>query len=167
MAPQVTEHMKKVEPVLAVLDAGCGPNLIARDSSSDEILRKIKRDRELMNLVDANGNPLNLMGTIQLYLRMATYRTKVTFVGTRKLSADIILGCEFLDKLTDAVSASAKQLILKDETQVDIRRRPSGTIDFDEHPPDTGKPKKADSLEKNKSSKRYKLITTVRNCYSS
>ena len=34
-----------MDPVLAVLDTGCGPNLVARELLSDEVLRKLKRDR--------------------------------------------------------------------------------------------------------------------------
>ena len=53
---------KQLQPVVSVIDTGAGPNITAKRLLSDELSNKIRNDEELVNLVDANGKPLQLMG---------------------------------------------------------------------------------------------------------
>ena len=132
----------QLKPVLSVLDTGCGPNLIAKAALSDETLKKLNTERQNAKLVDANGRPLNLLGTIRLSIQIGTYRTSISFTVVRKLSADVILGCDFLDQHTQSIGTVSKTLILKDDSRVVIHRRPAGSIEIDDQPNQPSKAKR-------------------------
>ena len=120
------------EFVVSVIDTGAGPNLISRKLLNDELKLRIKTNRELVNLVDANGKPLDLLGTLTLTVKIGTYRASVTFVVTKTLSTDVILGCDFLDNHVKWIGTRSRKILLKDDTEIPIYRRPAKEIEIED-----------------------------------
>ena len=122
------------EHVVSVIDTGAGPNLISRKILSEELRQRIKPEREFVKLVDANGKPLDLIGTINKATKIGSYRASVTYVVTKTLSTDVILGCEFLDNHVRWIGTRERTLILRDETEVSIYRIPAKEIEVEDNP---------------------------------
>ena len=121
----VGEAPESLRPVFLVPDTGAGPNLISQDLLKAQTLQLVRKNRELDNLRDANGNPLELLGTIALAIQVGTYQANVSFVVASRLSADVILACDFLDHHTQWIGTQAKTLALRDDSILSIFRRSS------------------------------------------
>ena len=121
--------------MFSVVDTGAGPNLISKELLPDDQLVKVRKNRELVNLVDANEQPLHLTGLISLPIQVGTYKATITFVAVGRLSADIILGCDFLDNHTEWIGTKSKSPILAEGTEVPIIRRPAGKLESSQAPP--------------------------------
>ena len=112
--------------VFSVIDTAAGPHLISRQLLSEEHLSKLQTDRDLVNLVDANGQPLILQGAIPIPIIIGNYRVRLNFIVVKQLSADMILECDFLDHHTESIGTKSKTLSLSDGSRVPIYRRPGG-----------------------------------------
>ena len=123
---------RALRPVLSVLDSGAGPNLIAQSVLAESLQEKVQNNLKMVNLIDANGKPLKLLGVIRLAIQVGTYQATCTFLVVHKLSADIILGCDFLDNHTAWIGTKSKTLTLQDDSQVPIYRRPAGKIELED-----------------------------------
>ena len=66
--------------VFSVIDTGAGSNLISRQLLSEEHLSKLRTDRDLVNLVDANGQPLTVQGVISIPIIVGNYRAWLSFI---------------------------------------------------------------------------------------
>ena len=140
---------KLLQPVVRVIDTGAGPNLIANRLLSEELSNKIRNDQELVDLVDANGKPLQLIGTISLSTKVGKYQAMLKFVLSRQFSTDVILGCDFLDQHTDWIGTRSKTLILKDDSEVPIFRRPVSKMSIEQPEKENINPKRERKLFSN------------------
>lgn len=108
---------------LTVLDAGAGPSLINSDIIPSAFGSNI-RYGTVLQITDANSNPLQTAGTIELLVRLENCLSKVEFIVTKALAAPVLLGCDFCDKYMDAIMPRRKRVELLDGTAVPIVRKP-------------------------------------------
>ena len=117
--------LNKKSPVLSVMDTGAGPNLIARHALPELPSMTYNTSRVIENLHDANGRPLRTRGTVQLFVTIAGYSCRVTFVAVDRLSVDFILRCDFIDRHVLAIYPGKQKILLQNGAQVGILRRPA------------------------------------------
>ena len=109
--------------VLSVVDNGAGPNLVREDLIPAHLLAKIDKSRKVVNLASASGHILDTIGVVNLSVRVGTQKTCHTFVVSKNLNADIILGCSYLDEAVEDIRIQNKTLDLLNGDQVPISRR--------------------------------------------
>lgn len=108
---------------LTVLDTGAGPNFIRRSelpAGSDPLIRPAANT----SLCDANGRPLDIIGTVSLSAMLGSRVTKVNFYVCKRLAAAMILGCDFNDRYVEAILPKRKVIELDDGSTVPIVRKP-------------------------------------------
>ena len=108
---------------LTVLDTGAGPNFIRKDELPPGFESRL-RYGPLLNIGDANNNPLSMLGVISLIVRLGTFLVKLDFIVCERLAAPVILGCDFCDRFVEAIKPRKKLVELEDGTTVPIVRRP-------------------------------------------
>ena len=112
----------------------------------------------MVNLGDAKGKPIQLMGTISLCTKVGKYQAMVKFVLSRQFSTDAILGCDFLDQHTNWIGTRSKTLIRKDHSEVPIFRRPVSKMPILQHEKENINTKRERKLFSNiRVAKRIKL----------
>ena len=117
----------ELKQYLSVADTGSGPNLIRADCVPPEILANVNRDRRIVNLASASKHKLHTIGVVYLWMDVGGYACRQpSFVVVRRLDADVIIGCTFLDEYAESLQIRRKVLILADGTVVPIRRRAAG-----------------------------------------
>ncbi len=89
--------VQSLRPLLTVLDAGAGTNLILAYLLTPEVLASCETKRPMANLASAS-NRLDTMSIVKLTLKIASYTVRQPFVVTRQLGADTLLGCTYIDK---------------------------------------------------------------------
>ena len=86
----------------------------------------------------------------------------VKFVVSRQLSTDVILGCDFLDQHTNWIGTHSKTLILKDDSEVLIFRRPVSKMPIEQPEKENTNSKRERKLFSNiRVAKRIKLAPRV------
>ena len=125
---EVAVGAKPTEQKQYLSDAGtsAGPNLIRADCVPPEILANLNRDRRIVNLASASKHKLHTIGVVYLWMGMGGYACRQPFVVVRRLAADVIIGCTFLDDHAESLQIRRKVLILADGNVVPIRRRSAG-----------------------------------------
>lgn len=109
---------------LTVIDTGAGPNLIRADLLPDEALLKLDQSREMVNLASASNHRLQVMGITMLSVTIANHKARQQFIVVKRLGADVILGCTYIDAHINAIRPRQKVIELRNESIVPIRRRP-------------------------------------------
>lgn len=112
---------------LAVVDTGAGPNLIRADLLTPEKLSKISKDQNIVNLASASGHSLDVLGLINLPVRIGKQVTTTTFVVSRALNADILLGCHYIDKAVEDIHIQRRTIELINGEILPIARRRATT----------------------------------------
>ena len=108
---------------LTVLDTGAGPNFVRKDELPPKYTQKL-RPAPLLKICDANGNLIGTCGVIDLMKRIGTRLVRVDFVVWERLAAGVVLGCELMDRLVEAIYPRRKTIKLDDGSSVPITRRP-------------------------------------------
>ena len=108
---------------LSVLDSGAGPNCI-RKSELLPVFDAHIRHGPLPNIGDANNNPLSMIGTLALVVRLGRRIVKVYFIVCERLVAPVILGCDFCGRFVEAIRPRMKLVEMDEGTEVPIVRRP-------------------------------------------
>ena len=116
----------ELKQYLSVADADAGPNLTRVDGDPPEILANVNRDRRIVNLASDSKHKLQTIGVVSLWMDIDGYASRQAFVVVRRLGADVIIGCTFLDDHAESLPIWRKVLILADGTVVPIRRRAAG-----------------------------------------
>ena len=109
---------------VATLDTGAGPNVIRLSELPTAAKAKIKHG-PLPRVTDANRNPLRMMGTITLVVRLGRHLAKVEFVVAERLAVPLILGADYCDRFVEAIRPRKRLVELDDGTEIPIVRRPS------------------------------------------
>ena len=112
-----------LEKKLTVLDTGAGPNFI-RKSDLAPGFEQYVRYGPLPSISDANRNPLRMLGTIELLVRLQNRTLKCDFIICERLAAAVILGADFCDRFVEAIHPRKKNVELDDGTTIPIVRRP-------------------------------------------
>lgn len=110
--------------LLTVLDTGAGPNLIRADLLPDDTLLKLDKSREMVNLASASNHRLHVMGIATLSVSIGDYKARQQFIVVKKLGADVILGCTFIDAHVRSIRPRQKSIELQNDSVVPIQRRP-------------------------------------------
>ena len=108
---------------LTILDTGAGPNFISRAELPDEVDGLI-RHGPLPDICDANSNPLDMIGTVKLPVRLGHFLCLVEFIVCRSLAASAILGADYCDRFVEAIRPKKKLVELEDGSTIPIVRRP-------------------------------------------
>ena len=116
----------ELKQYLSVADTGAGPNLIRADCVPPEIFANVNRDRRIVNFASASKHKLHTIGVVYLWMEIGGYACRQPFVVVRRLVAEVIIGCKFLDDHAASLQIRRKVLILADGTVVPIRRRAAG-----------------------------------------
>ena len=108
---------------LTVLDTGAGPNCVRKSEIPEENLKKIRKGNT-PRVTDANRNPINVIGTIDLVVRLGNILVKAEFLVCERLAAPAILGCDFCDRFVEAIYPRKRVVELEDGSTIPIVRRP-------------------------------------------
>lgn len=109
---------------ITVLDTGAGPNFIHKKDVPIEGLDKIRYGKTY-GMSDANGRPLDIIGTVSLNTQLGTTSTRVEYLVCSRLAASVILGCDFNDRHVEAILPRERLVRLDDGTTVPIVRKPA------------------------------------------
>ena len=112
---------------LSVADTRAGPNLIRAGCAPPDVLAKVNRDRHVVNLARASKDKLHTIGIVNLHVNLGGYKCRQPFVVVRRLAADVILGCTFLDEHVESRHPRRRTMTLTDGTTIPIRLRPTDT----------------------------------------
>lgn len=107
--------------VCAVLDTGAGPNFVHRDKLPKGHAQIRRGETPLIN--DANGRPVNIVGTVSLYVRFGSYVVKCDFYVCEHLATSYILGGDFCDRFVNAIRPRKRTVELDDGTEIPIVRK--------------------------------------------
>ena len=98
----------ELKQYLSVADTGAGRNLIRADCVPPEILANVNRDRRTFNLASASKHKLHTIGVVYLWMNIGGYACSQPFVVVRRLAADVITGCTFLDDHAESLQIRRK-----------------------------------------------------------
>ena len=110
---------------LTVLDTGAAPNLIRADLVPIKALAQTHKPNELINLASASGHKIDVLGTINVKVRVGSMVHKHEFIVSRQLHADVLLGCQFIDKSVQSIHTQARTIELVNGDTVPIYRQQS------------------------------------------
>ncbi len=82
-------------PVLTVLEAGAGPNLIRSSMCPQEALAAMDIERRVAQLYSATNHRLDALGVLTLSVSIGAQTSRKPFIVLRRLSTDIILRTHF------------------------------------------------------------------------
>ena len=123
VSAMIGPDVSSLRPHLTVLDTGAGPNLIRADLLPEQVISKINRSREIINLSSASNHKIDVLGTTLLTVKVGDQLTRTQFVVVRNLGADVILGCQYIDSAVAALNVNHRSLTLRNDDIVPILRR--------------------------------------------
>ena len=107
---------------ITVVDTGAGSSFVKQEALSPEVLKTLKPLPEQVRVRDANNRRLNILGTVELNVRIGNRQDKVNFYVVERLATDFILGCDFCDKHVEAIRPRKRLIELDDGTTIPIVR---------------------------------------------
>ena len=103
--------------ILSVLDTGVGPSSISKDAAI-YLAADIRTDPgPSLRYHDANGRPLQCVGTTTLAVRLGTYTCRLTLIVVERLSTYLILGCDFIDNHVESVKPRLQKVMMKKDRE--------------------------------------------------
>lgn len=106
-----------------MVNTGAGPNFIRKDELPLRV-DIIIRPRPLPNAADANNNPIMMTGLIEPVVRFGSRIANAEFILCERLAAPVKNGCDFCDRVVEAIYPRKKTIQLDDGSTVPILRRP-------------------------------------------
>ena len=91
----------------------------------DSVLTKLEHNPNVIPLVRASSDELQVLGTVTLSVNISGYNCRQPFVVVRSLTSDAILGTVFIDAHVENVWLRRRRDILTDGTERPIERRPA------------------------------------------
>lgn len=73
-----------------------------------------------VRILDENGKPLDIKGTINIAVKVGRAAGEVTFYDSERLKNDVILGWEYCDNYVEAIRPRMRLVELSDRTEVPI-----------------------------------------------
>ena len=86
----------------------------------------MNRDRRIVPLASSEKHKLHTIGFVYLWMDTGGYACRQPFVFVRRLAANVIIGCMFLDEYAESRQIRCNVLILAYGTVVPIHRRVAG-----------------------------------------
>lgn len=83
--------------VTRLLDSGSGPNLVSKSfllHKSQKYVRPVKQPQ----LRTTNCEPVNLEGTVRMFVHIGNLHARVSFEVVENLAVDLLLGPSFIDR---------------------------------------------------------------------
>ena len=77
---------------------------------------------EQVRVRDANNRRLNILGTVELNVRIGNRQDKVNFYVVERLATDFILGCDFCYRNVKSIRPRKRLIELGDGTTIPIVR---------------------------------------------
>ena len=108
--------------MLTILDTGAGPNLIREDELDGDLTDLVKK-KSTPELYDANKNPLEVTGTIDLTVQLGTRTLVAPFLVVPKLAVPALLCADFCDEHVETIRPRRRIVELDDGTTIPIVRR--------------------------------------------
>jgi len=108
--------------MLTILDTGAGPNLIREDELDGDLTDLVKK-KSTPELYDANKNPLEVTGTIDLTVQLGTRTLVASFLVVPKLAVPALLCADFCDEHVETIRPRRRIVELDDGTTIPIVRR--------------------------------------------
>lgn len=108
---------------LCVFDTGTGPKVICADHLPDEVLLRLEKNKQVVNLRSASTHQLTELGIVTLTWNVQGYNLRKKFVVVRQLMSDFILGTKFINDHVDTILTRRRHMILTEGTEVTIERR--------------------------------------------
>ena len=108
---------------MVVMDTGAGSSFIRKAILPQALLDKIQPLAIRTDIRDANNRRVQIIGTINLVLRIGDRSETVRFNVVERLGTDVIVGCDYLDKNVEAIRPRKRVVELDDGTTVPILGR--------------------------------------------
>ena len=105
-----------------VVDTGAGPNCVRLGALPPHAVKKIRR-RDGCNVVDANGKPLAIAGTITMYVRIGRCQVKAEFLVCNFLQVPFLIGTDYIRQHVRAILPMDGKIVMKDDSEVEILSR--------------------------------------------
>lgn len=122
---QIGASRHSLMPVVSVIDTGAGPNLVKAELVPAQVLQSLDSNRQVVNLASASNHRLETLGVVHLIVQVGQQASRHPFVVTRQLSADVILGCTFLDNHVEGIFPRRRYIELASGDIAPILRRES------------------------------------------
>ena len=115
---QVGTSRNILERLLAGLDSGAGPKC-NRESGLPHVVTRL-RYGPLPNVTSANNNPIRMKGLADSIVRLGSRLVKLDFIVCERLSAPLILGCDFMDRFAEAIYPRTKTVEMDEGSTIPI-----------------------------------------------
>ena len=76
-----------------------------------------------MNLASASGHKIDVLGTLDVDVRVGSTASKNEFIVSRQLHADVLLGCQLIDKAINSIHIQQKTVELVNGETIPIWRQ--------------------------------------------
>ena len=106
-----------------VVDTGAGTSFIRKAILPRSILDKVQPLAIRTDIRDANNRRVQILGTVNLVLRIGNRSETVRFNVCERLGTDVIVGYDYLDKHVEAIRPRKRLIELDDGTSVPILGR--------------------------------------------
>ena len=107
---------------LAVLDTGAGSSFIKQDILPKTLLDKFQPLPGQTDVRDASNRRVRITGSLSLYVRLGNRSERVNSDVVQNLGAEVIIGCDYLDKHVEAIRPRKGIVELADGSTIPIVR---------------------------------------------
>ena len=101
------------------VDTGAGPNCV-RESAIPGDWRKYERTDEPLLVRTANGSQLNVIGVVDLFVRLGRDVVKAPFLVCSSLQVPVLLGTTFTNKHLRRIDIDTRTLLMRSGTRIPI-----------------------------------------------
>lgn len=108
-----------MNPLIAVMDTGAGPNLVNFDFLHDDLKAKIEPN-DAGNLRSANNSKLNVRGLITFFVQIGELTVPVQFGVIDDLVTDVLLGTDYIDRHIHAILPKTRKIVPNNSPSVAI-----------------------------------------------
>jgi len=116
-------------PVSFLVDTGAGVSLIRGDVWDKAVPSNYKQKLQTANsLVGVDGSPLQLRGTASVKISVGNLTICHTFVIADKITAEAILGMDFLEENKCVLDLHKGELSMKDQTRIQLQPHSVGQL---------------------------------------
>lgn len=102
--------------LLTVADTGAGPNMNRADLLPDETILNLDTSRDMVGLSGPSNHRIEFMGIATLSITISKYKARQKFLVVKRLGADVILGCTFIDVHINAIRPRQIFIQLRNES---------------------------------------------------
>lgn len=82
----------------------------------------LRHTKEPLGLSDANARTVKVKGATVLTVALGEYTSRAPFLFVERVSTNVILGCDCIERNVEEIVPNNRMLVLKDNTKVLIHR---------------------------------------------